>query len=365
MPHHTHRLFARESRCAFALLLFSAFTLSGCSDPKADGGRAASAGTTALIDVVTVPVESHLLGAQIEAVGTARANEAVDVTSKVTNTVTAVRFEEGDFVKRGQVLIELDGAEARAQLEEAEAALAESESQYKRSRDLFTQQALSIAQLDQIEATLKGNRARVSAAKARLADTVIRASFDGRTGFRRVSVGSLINPGTVITTLDDTSIINLDFTVPETHLYVLKQGLAVSARTAGLPGREFTGTVSQLGARVDPVSRSITVRAKIPNKDGVLRPGMFMTVALEGQAAPTLLVPESAIVPEQGKAYVFAVSEGIVSQREVRTGMRRPGYVEIAEGVQEGERVVIEGTQKVRDGIAVREQSAANQGAST
>jgi membrane fusion protein (multidrug efflux system) len=297
------------------------------------------------------------LAVEIEAVGTAQAKESVDVTSKTTNTVVAVRFREGERVRAGAVLVELDRAEAKADLEEAQAALAESENQFKRSRDLYAQQALSVSQLDQIEATLKGNRARVSAAKARLDDTVIRASFDGRTGFRRVSVGSLVNPGTIITTLDDTSLINLDFTVPETYFYMLERGLRVTARSAGLPDRVFEGTVANLGSRVDPVTRSITVRAQIPNADGVLRPGMFMTVNLQGQPKPTLLVPEAAIVPEQGKTYVFVVTDDVVERREVRTGRRRPGEVEIAEGLREGERVVVEGTQNIRDGIRVREQT--------
>lgn len=293
---------------------------------------------------------------EIEAVGTAGAKESVDVTSKTMNTVVAIRFNEGDRVRKGSVLVEFDGAEARADLEEAQAALAESESQFKRSRDLYAQQALSVSQLDQIEATLKANRARVSAAKARLDDTVIRASFDGRTGFRRVSVGSLVNPGTVITTLDDTSTINLDFTVPETYFYMLERGLKVKARTAGLPDRLFEGTVSNLGSRVDPITRSIVVRAEIPNEDGILRPGMFMTVTLQGRPKPTLLVPEAAIVPEQGKTFVFVVTDGTVERREVRIGRRRPGEVEILEGLREAEHVVIEGTQNVRDGVRVQER---------
>lgn len=314
----------------------------------------AVSGDAPLIPVVTAVAMVRPLGIQIEAVGTARARESVDVTSKATNTVVAIRFKEGDVVRKGDVLVELDSAETRAELEEAQAALADSENQFRRGQDLFTQQALSVSQLDTIEATLKANRARVSAAKARLDDTVIRASFDGRTGFRRVSVGSLVNPGTVITTLDDSSVIHLDFTVPETYLYVLERGLEVSARTAGLPDREFKGTVSNINSRVDPVTRSIVVRAEIPNEKGLLRPGMFMTVTLYGNPEPTLLVPEAAIVPEQGKTFVFVVREDIVERREVRTGKRRPGQVEIVEGLREHEHVVIEGTQNVREGSRVR-----------
>src|SRR5512138_1595363 len=223
-----------RSRASFrVLILCTLLSLAACSGPMDEpGGVSAEAPR---IPVVTAVAVVRPLGIQIEAVGTARARESVDVTSKATNTVVAIRFKEGDLVRKGEVLVEFDSAEARAELEEAEAALADSENQFKRGRDLFTQQALSVSQLDTIEATLKANRARVSAAKARVSDTVIRASFDGRTGFRRVSVGGLVSPGTVITTLDDTSLIHLDFTVPETLLFIVRRGLPIAARATGLP----------------------------------------------------------------------------------------------------------------------------------
>jgi membrane fusion protein (multidrug efflux system) len=296
------------------------------------------------------------MGVEIEAVGTAHANESVEITSKISNKITAIRFEEGDFVRKGEILVELDSAEAKASLAEAEAALADSESQFRRSRELFAQQALSLAQLDQIESALKANRARVQAAQARLADTVIRAGFNGRTGFRHASVGSLVSPGTVITTLDDATLIKLEFTVPATYLYLLKKGLPVTAQASGLPGEAFEGKVTNLDSRVDPVTRSIAVRAEIPNPEGVLRPGMFMTVSLQGNVTQTLLVPEAAIVPEQGSTFVFVASDGVVQRREVKLGRRRPGEVEITSGLQEHERVVVDGTQNIRDGDRVMEQ---------
>jgi membrane fusion protein (multidrug efflux system) len=129
----------------------------------------------------------------------------------------------------------------------------------------------------------------------------------------------------------------------------------VSATTAGLPGREFTGKVTNLDSRVDPVTRSIRVRADIPNEDGVLRPGMFMTVKLQGRVEPTLVVPEGAIVPEQGRTFVFVVSDGVVERREVKLGKRQPGEVEVTSGLAEHERVIVEGTQNVRHGSRVRE----------
>lgn len=347
-------LYAQRRAASGVFLITAALAAVGCSRSGADRS-APHAGVEQVTDVVTAPAVVKPLGLQIEAVGTAYANESVDVTSKSSNTITAIRFDEGARVRRGQVLVEFDSAEARAALDEAEAELADAESQFNRSRDLFAQRALSQAQLDQLEATLKATRARVSAARARLDDTVIRAAFDGRTGFRRVSVGSLVSPGTVITTLDDTSVIKLDFTVPESYLFALKRGLDVTATTAGFRDVTFSGKVTNLESRVDPVTRSITVRAELPNPDGRLRPGMFMTVALQGDVVPTLMAPESAVVPEQGKAFVFVVANDRVERREVTLGRRRPGEVEIVNGVREGERVIVEGTQNVDEGARVRE----------
>lgn len=336
--------------------------LLGDSSPAAVGQGAApraSASGVLLsqqqVPVVTAPVERVPLAVEIEAVGTAKANEAVDITSKAANIVTAVRFEEGQRVARGAVLVELDGVQARADLAAAEAALKESLSTYKRSRDLFARQALSESQLEQIEATLSANQARVASARSRVADTVIRAPFSGRIGLRRISVGSLINPGTVITTLDDSSVVKLDFDVPEAFMSVLESGQAVAATSIAYPGQVFEGRVISVDSRIDPVSRSMTVRAAIPNGDGLLKPGMFMAVRLSRDPLPALVVPESAIVPERGRVYVFLVREGVAQRQEVIVGRRQPGQVELLTGVEAGQRVVVQGTQKIRDGSPVVE----------
>lgn len=328
--------------------------VSGCSGIDSTGPSAAAQSSSA-VEVVTAAATVQPLAVALEAVGTAAANESVEVTSGISKKVTAIHFEEGDFVRRGTVLVELDSHEARAALAEAEAAFAESESRYQRSRNLFAREALSGAELDQIEATLKASRARMEAARARLEDTVIRAGFDGYTGFRRVSVGALVGPNTVITTLDDLSVIKLNCTIPETSLFLVKEGLPVVASTPALPGRTFRGQVTDLDSRVDPVTRSITIRARIPNPDRALLPGMFMTVTLQGEVVPALLVPEAAIVPEQGSTFVFVVENGLVERRQVLTGRRRPGEVEITSGLEEGERVVVAGTQNVHDGMTVRD----------
>jgi membrane fusion protein (multidrug efflux system) len=305
-----------------------------------------------------VPVREARLTLEAEALGTARANESVDVTAKVSNLVTAVRFAEGQQVRRGQVLIELDGREAQAELAIAEAALSESRSQFNRSRELYTTRALSEAQLEQIEATLKANEARVAFARSRLSDTVISAPFAGRVGLRRVSVGSLINPGALITTLDDTSMIKLDFTIPETLLSSVEAGREIVARSVAWPGEDFAGKVASVDSRVDPTTRSVTVRALMPNERGMLKPGMFLTVRLARGSSNALLVPEQSLVPEQGNVFVYVVrDDNRVEKRQVRTGERRVGEVQIVAGLAVGEQVVTEGTQKLRDGAPVTVQT--------
>ncbi len=315
-------------------------------------GPAARSAAPALVSVATV--RNERVSQKLEALGNARANESVNVTSKTSNVVTAVMFRDGERVKRGQVLVQLDDAQQRADVAAAEAAVAESERIYNRSRELMATEALSKSQFDQLEATLKANSARLRAANARLEDTVIRAPFSGRVGLRSVSVGTLISPGDVITTLDDTSVIKLDFSVPENFLASLREGLSVRATAPAFPGRSFSGKVASIDSRVDMNTRSVTVRALLANEDGALRPGMFLNVALANDERDALVIPEEALTPEAERQYVFVVADGKAQRREVRIGGRRPGSVEVLGGLDAGEQVIIEGTQKVRDGAPVR-----------
>jgi membrane fusion protein (multidrug efflux system) len=325
----------------------------GAGKPGGAAGKPGSGAGGPVIPVVVASARIEHLALEVEALGTARANESVDVTAKVSNLVTAIRFVEGQQVRKGSVLVELDGAQARADLSVAEAALTESTSQLKRSRELYTTKVLSDQQIEQIEATFAANQARVASARARLGDTVIRAPFDGRVGLRRVSVGSFVAPGAVITTLDDSSQIKLDFTVPEAAVAAMKPGLTLEATSVAFPGRTFAGKVASVDSRVDPGTRSVLVRAIVPNSEGLLKPGMFMNVRLARGAADLLVVPEETLVPEQGDVFVYVVQDGKASKRRIQTGQRRVGSVQVTEGLQSGELVVTEGTQKLRDGASV------------
>jgi membrane fusion protein (multidrug efflux system) len=328
---------------------------AGGRGPRPGGGSSAGGGAGDSIPVLTATAESRQIDVGIEAIGTANANESVNITSKTTNMVTAIRFKDGEYVNDRQVLVELDRAQTEADLAAASASFAESQSQYNRSRELFNTQALSKSQYEQLEATMKSNQARVDSAKARLADTYIRAPFSGRVGLRRVSLGTLISPGTVITTLDDTSAIKVDFAVPELNVGELRAGQAITARSSAYPGRSFSGRVASVDSRVDPGSRAVTVRALVPNRDGALKPGMFLTVDLSKERRAALMVPEQALVPEQARQFIYVVQGPKVTKREVKLGRREPGFVEITEGLRAGDHVVIEGTLKLREGSLVRE----------
>lgn len=341
---------------------------SGDVQPDAKQARPAGArpgfGPGGPVNVLVATAGQESFAQTVEAIGTARANEAVDVTAKVSNRVTAIAFREGQQVKAGDVLVEFDGEQTRANLAEAEAALRDSRSQFNRSRELFATKALSEAQLDQLQATLSMNEARVAGARSQLNDTIIRAPFAGRVGLRNISIGSFVSPTTVITTLDDTSVIKLDFSVPEVFLQQIREGLEIAARTTAYAGETFKGKVSSIDSRLDPVSRAVLVRARIENRDGRLKPGMLMTVNLKSSDVPALLIPEQAVVPEGNEKFVFAVRDGKAVRTQVQTGRRRPGEVEILDGLVAGDVVIVEGTQKVRDGAPVNPtSSAAAQGA--
>jgi membrane fusion protein (multidrug efflux system) len=311
------------------------------------------------VPVITAVVQQRPINAGIQAIGTANANEAVSVTSKTTNIVTAIRFSDGEVVDTGQVLVELDRGQVTADLAATQAAFEESRSQFNRSRDLMATQAVSKSQYEQLEATMKSNEARVAAARARLEDTYIRAPFAGRVGLRRISLGALISPGTVITTLDDTSTIKVDFAVPETYVSQLRAGQSVTAATGAWPGRSFTGKVVSIDSRVDPATRAVTVRAVVPNHDAALKPGMFLTVSVAPDSRPSLVVPEESLVPEQARQFVYLLVDGKVAKREVKLGRREPGFVEITDGLAVGDRVVVEGTLKLSDGAAISDLGAA------
>ena len=304
--------------------------------------------------VIVAQAETRSFPLSAEALGNARANESVDIRPKITATLTEILFEEGQEVEAGDVLVKLDNLEQVADLAAAQAALVDSEASYNRSSELFKSNVVAKSQLLQDEAKKIADEAMVSVTQKRLDDTIVRAPFAGRIGLRRVSLGSLVGPGTVITTLDDTHVIKIDFDLPEIYLSRLEQGLKVFAQSAAYPDHEFSGEVSSVDTRVDPISRTVRVRSVMQNPDGHLRPGMFLTVKLLNDSVEALVIPERALIPERSVQYVYVVGDNqLVEKRTVQIGRRRPGEVEIVSGLSAGETVIVDGTQKAREGRAV------------
>jgi membrane fusion protein (multidrug efflux system) len=332
-----------------ALLLATA-----CSQEPASRGPGQGAGARAAILVVTEPARVRTIRNEVEAIGTARANESVTITAKVTDTVSRVNFDDGALVEQGDVLLELANREETALLAEAQANLNDARTQLDRLENLLKQRTVPESQVDEARARFAGAEARYQSVVARLADRLIRAPFGGLLGFRQVSEGTLITPGTAITTLDDVSVIKLDFSVPETYLNLLHPGMALAARSVAYPDRTFNATVRNIDSRVDPVTRAATVRAIIANDDLLLRPGMLLTVNLVTSEREALMVPEDALVQRADQVYVYTVHDGIADTRDVRHGDRYQGWVEITSGLSEGDVVITEGVIKMRPGILVR-----------
>ena len=291
---------------------------------------------------------------RIEALGTTRANESAHITAAVTEKVVAVHFEDGQPVKAGALLVTLRQEEERAQRAAALEQLEEHKRELKRLHTLLQEKVIPQRDYDERLTLRNVTRQRIREVEARISDRTIRAPFDGVLGLRQVSVGALVEPGDLITTIDDLSRIKLDFNVPATYLGHLKPGAAIHAFSAGWGDERFEGTVATIGTRIDPETRSVLIRAVIPNREMRLRPGLLMTVALLDRERQALMVPEEALVPVQRRHYVLIVGADLVVQRRpVVIGQRQPGMVEITQGLAPGERVIVRGTTRVRPGQQV------------
>ncbi|MFT3756513.1 MAG: efflux RND transporter periplasmic adaptor subunit [Pseudoxanthomonas sp.] len=328
--------------------------LSACGGGKADAGRSQPPPT-----VTTLQVQPSRWSDELKALGTANARESVTISASVSQTIASVEFDSGQFVQKGQALVTLVQGQQSAGVAAAQADLRNAEQLYERNRKLADQQLISRADLETQRAALEAARAQVNAQRATVADRTIRAPFAGVLGLRLVSAGSLVTPGTAITTLDDVSLVKLDFTVPESAVSQLATGQRVNARSAAWPDDVFEGRIASIDSRVDTVSRAITVRAEIPNPDGKLRPGMLLDVGVERSMRQALVIPELAVQQSGETSSVFRVeADDKVKLVPVKLGARRYGEVEVVSGLQAGERIVVEGTVKLRDGLKIDDVTA-------
>ncbi len=335
-----------------AVLLIAAMTAWLFLVPEEEQAR--GRGPSDAVRVMAIAAETTELTDSLEALGTARANEAVIITSQSTELIASVEFEDGDQVAAGDILVTLQSSNESARVAELQVSLSEAKRQLARLENLATGNATSRSMLDEQASRVDTLEAQIDQARANLSELTIQAPFAGVLGHRQISPGTLITPGMPITTLDDVSIIKLDFSVPETFISGLSAGQLIETTTAAWPEQSFTGRLTSIGSRVDPVTRAVPVRSVIDNSDQKLKPGMLMTVRLIKNRRNALVVPESAVFPLNDGQFLYRVEDDLVARRiRVTLGDRRPGLVEIIEGLSPGDRVVIEGGLKLSDGQTV------------
>ncbi len=303
-------------------------------------------------------VEPREFSNRIEALGTLQANERVELTVNVSDRVTGIFFDDGQRVEAGDTLLSLVQTEQAARIEGAVATLTESRNVVKRMEPLVEDGGVAMMAYEEAKRDVAVAEAELAAFRVQQNERVLTAPFDGLLGFRRVSKGAYLSPGQVVTTLVDDSVMKLDFEVPSLNVSQLKPGIEIEARTDDFPDRSFTGEITSIDNAIDPVTRSVQVRAIIDNEDRLLRAGTFMTVVVNASPSLSLAVPEEAIQPRGPKSFVFVVESengtDIATQREIEPGRREDRYVEVLNGLSEGERVITEGVIRVREGSEVK-----------
>jgi membrane fusion protein (multidrug efflux system) len=291
---------------------------------------------------------------EASAVGTLRADEAVTIRPEIAGRIAEFRFNEGQNVARGAVLLRLDQSELAAVLGSSRAQAVLDRQRLDRAEDMHRKGFIAQQALDEQRANYQRALSKQREDEARLAKTEIRAAFPGVMGLRQVSEGAYVAAGTDVVRLEKIDQLKLDFRVPETYVGRLQPGQAVRVLVDAYGAQNFGGSVYALEPAVDEGTRTLLVRARVANPQLKLRPGMFARVQVQlGVREKAVWVPEGAIVPRGQDSYVFRVVEGKAEQVKVQTGLRKVGEVEIAKGLAAGDLVVTEGTQRIGPGSPV------------
>jgi membrane fusion protein (multidrug efflux system) len=306
------------------------------------------------IPVEAVAAKRGSLNRWIDAVGTLRSDESIVIRPEIAGRIVRILFTEGTTVEKGAPLVELDSAVARAQLAQARASLVLSKANVERAQSLFGTQAMSARSRDEAIAKLKSDEAAVALSEAMLEKMTLTAPFGGIVGLRKVSVGDLVAVGQDIASLEKISPMKVDFRVPEIYLAAVSTGQAIELQVDAYPDRSFRGSVYAIDPLVDEKGRSVVIRARVPNEESLIRPGLFARVRLlVTERTDAILVPEEALVPFGAEKHVFRIVDGKAVDPRVKIGARRDGSVHIVEGVAEGELVITAGQLKLRDGVPV------------
>jgi membrane fusion protein (multidrug efflux system) len=290
----------------------------------------------------------------IRAIGSLRSDESVQIASEIAGRIEKINFTEGGTVGEGDVLLKLDDALAEAQVADAKARFELAESNNERAKKLSPSGFVTGKAIDEATATFETARATLELERVRLAKHVIKAPFPGVVGLRKVSPGSFIGVGTTIVNIEKIDVLKVDFKLPEQFLPSVNVGQTVDVIVDAYPGRTFVGEIYAIDPLVDVNGRALALRARLPNADMALRPGLFARVLVKGkQTREVVLVPESAIVPRGGETFVFRIDAGKAMETRVKLGERHGAEVEIVEGVLPNTQVVTAGQIKLRNGVAV------------
>lgn len=291
---------------------------------------------------------------QVQAIGTLRSNESVMLRPLVAGRVTETNIAEGQVVRRGEVLVQLDYTVERAELAQAEAQNALARANFDRAQDLAARGVGTQRALDEARASLRQVEASMQLMRARLQRLTLEAPFDGVLGLRRVSVGDYVAPGAELVNIEMIDPLKLDFRVPEIFVAAVRAGQAVQVLVDAFPNRQFQGRVLAIDPAIDSSGRAIVVRAVVANEDRALRPGLFARVNLTlAERENAIFVPEAAIVPQGERATVFRVVEGRAQPAPVVIGQRSRGEVEVREGLNPGDVVIVSGQMRLGPGTAV------------
>lgn len=306
------------------------------------------------LPVRAVLVKVAKVADEVSAVGSLLAEESVVIRPEIDGRITALPFQEGQAVAAGQKLVTIDSSEYEAQLAAIEADLRTEQQRYQRAQELFQQKFISKEALDVQLGSVERLKARADEARAKLAKTVIRAPFSGTLGLREVSPGAYVKAGDNIVRLENVSSIKLDFRIPEVYLSKVRPNQEVAVRLDAYPNEEFRGRVYAVEPSVDEKTRTVLMRARVPNRNGKLKPGMFVRVGLTLEVRPkAIVIPEQAIWPQGRDAFVFRVVDGKAALTKIELGVRRPGEVEVTAGLGDKDMVVTDGQIKLKDGAPV------------
>lgn len=306
------------------------------------------------VPVEAARVEVGRLAERVTAVGTLRSNESVIIRPEIAGRVVSIDFDEGQPVEKGDLMIALDDSVHSAELAEAEARLELAKRNFKRVEELHAKDVATTRSRDEAQSMLSIGTAAIELARAKLAKTRIAAPFSGIAGLRKVSVGDYVTVGQDMVNLEDIDTIKADFQVAEKFLSAVAPGQSIRIGVDAYPGRDFEGEVYAINPRIEEAGRSIVIRARVPNTERLLRPGLFARVTLILETRENAItVPEQAIVPRGEDQFVFTIVDSKVRQTKVKIGTRRDGRVEIVEGLDADDVVVTAGQLKIHDGAAV------------